>query len=54
MARNILRISHVDLMQSHGGAKRASKPMKNFDMGAKMENKDLTREPMINRLYHMN
>jgi hypothetical protein len=52
MARKILRISHATSMQSHGRDKRDLKPMENFSMGAKMENKVLTRAPMISRLYH--
>jgi hypothetical protein len=52
MARKRLRRSHVDSTQSHSRAKRAPKPMENFNMGAKMASKALTREPMIDRLYH--
>jgi hypothetical protein len=52
MARKRLRRSHATSMQSHSRSKRASNPMENFIMGAKMSSKALTREHMIDRLYH--
>jgi hypothetical protein len=36
------------------GIRGILEPMKNFIMGAKMENEALTRAPMISRLYHIN
>jgi hypothetical protein len=54
MSKNRLRRIHSNSMEIHGKSKREPKLMKNFSMGAKKENKALTRAPMIYRLYQEN